>query len=125
MLSTFAIALAPKKPADANTEKAPDPVPVVTLDWVSNQNFVQRGEYWRVTWEGKSNKRIQAYILCVLDYEFHILNKAFLVHRPGIRYLYKKDLIPTPQVLEMNWRIENIIKPELIKLYGLRKGCTV
>ncbi|CAG7718961.1 unnamed protein product, partial [Allacma fusca] len=27
---------------------------------------------------------IQAYLLCVLDYEFFVLNNAFVVHRPGI-----------------------------------------
>ena len=28
---------------------------------------------------------IQAYILCLLGYDFHVLNNAFLVHKPGIK----------------------------------------
>ncbi|OXA36516.1 hypothetical protein Fcan01_28719 [Folsomia candida] len=37
----------------------------------------------RLSWEGRSDKMTQGYVLCVLDYEFHILDNAFLVHRPG------------------------------------------
>ncbi|XP_069177063.1 beta-1,4-glucuronyltransferase 1-like [Procambarus clarkii] len=39
----------------------------------------------RLTWEGKSDKMTQAYIMCLHDYEFHVLDNAFLVHRPGIK----------------------------------------
>lgn len=31
------------------------------------------------------DKLTQAYALCVLDYEFHTLDNAFLVHKPGIK----------------------------------------
>lgn len=44
----------------------------------------------RLSWEGKSDKMTQGYSLCVLDYDFHILDNAFLVHKPGIKVL-KKD----------------------------------
>ena len=44
----------------------------------------------RLSWEGKSDKMTQGYALCVLDYEFQILDNAFLVHKPGIKVL-KKD----------------------------------
>ena len=39
----------------------------------------------RLSWEGRSDKMVQGYKLCALDYEFHILNNAFLIHRPGIK----------------------------------------
>ena len=32
----------------------------------------------RLSWEGKSNKMTQCYILCLLDYNFNILSNAFL-----------------------------------------------
>ncbi|KAH8418828.1 hypothetical protein KR222_008816, partial [Zaprionus bogoriensis] len=38
-----------------------------------------------LSWEGMSDKLTQAYALCVLGYEFHILENAFLVHKPGIK----------------------------------------
>ena len=35
----------------------------------------------RLTWEGRADKMAQGYKLCLLDYEFHILDNAFLIHR--------------------------------------------
>ncbi|KAK8400373.1 hypothetical protein O3P69_003213 [Scylla paramamosain] len=49
----------------------------------------------RLSWEGKNNRIIQAYILCLLDYEFHILDNAFLVHRPGIKKVVTYDPSPS------------------------------
>ncbi|XP_075227166.1 beta-1,4-glucuronyltransferase 1 isoform X2 [Lycorma delicatula] len=78
----------------------------------------------RLSWEGKSDKMTQGYTLCVLDYEFQILDNAFLVHKPGIKTL-KKD--PARAVLagKTNALISKIIFPELKVLYGTRKGCAV
>ena len=28
---------------------------------------------------------MQGYLLCALNYDFHILNEAFLIHKPGIK----------------------------------------
>lgn len=51
----------------------------------------------------------QGYKLCVLDYEFHILDNAFLVHKPGIKILkkgmthsYLKNLVYTIDSLKRN-----------------------
>ena len=35
----------------------------------------------RLTWEGRADKMAQGFKLCLLDYEFHILDNAFLIHR--------------------------------------------
>jgi len=61
-------------------------------------------------------------VLCVLDYEFHILDNAFLVHRPGIK---TTKMIPSksPVVAKQNTVIAKIILPELKQLYGSRSGC--
>ncbi|XP_031617236.1 beta-1,4-glucuronyltransferase 1 [Contarinia nasturtii] len=78
----------------------------------------------RLSWEGKSDKMTQGYALCALDYEFHILDNAFLVHKPGIKVL-KKDTKRAMLAAKTNQLIKKIIYPELQVMYGLRKGCAV
>ena len=66
----------------------------------------------------------QGYALCVLDYEFQILDNAFLVHRPGIKK-FKQDR--TRAIISS--KTQSIIKrysyPELKVFYGVRTGCIV
>ncbi|KAF2883230.1 hypothetical protein ILUMI_22945, partial [Ignelater luminosus] len=45
----------------------------------------------RLTWEGMSDKIVQAYAMCLLRYSFLILDNAFLVHRPGIKQSNPKE----------------------------------
>ncbi|XP_068150752.1 beta-1,4-glucuronyltransferase 1 isoform X1 [Drosophila tropicalis] len=78
----------------------------------------------RLSWEGKSDKMPQGYALCVLDYEFHILDNAFLVHKPGIKVL-KKDNRRAMLATKTNQLIKKIIYPELKIMYGMRKGCAI
>ncbi|ALC38801.1 CG9171 [Drosophila busckii] len=78
----------------------------------------------RLSWEGKSDKMTQGYSLCVLDYEFHILDNAFLVHKPGIKVL-KKDNRRAMLAGKTNQLIRKIIYPELKIMYGMRKGCAI
>lgn len=78
----------------------------------------------RLSWEGKSDKMTQGYALCVLDYEFQILDNGFLVHKPGIKVL-KKDPKRAMLAAKTNQLIKKIIYPELQVLYGTRKGCAV
>ena len=78
----------------------------------------------RLSWEGKSDKMTQGYALCVLDYDFLILDNAFLVHRPGIK-IFKKDPHREMLTSKTNALIKKIIVPELKILYGTRKGCAV
>uniref|UniRef100_A0A182NEN0 Beta-1,4-glucuronyltransferase 1 n=1 Tax=Anopheles dirus TaxID=7168 RepID=A0A182NEN0_9DIPT len=78
----------------------------------------------RLSWEGKSDKMTQGYALCVLDYDFHILDNAFLVHKPGIKVL-KKDPKRAMLAAKTNQLIKKIIYPELQVMYGTRKGCAM
>jgi len=78
----------------------------------------------RLSWEGKSDKMTQGYALCVLDYEFQILDNAFLVHKPGIKTI-KKDPQRAMLAGKTNALISKVIFPELKVLYGTRKGCAV
>ncbi|XP_021198369.2 beta-1,4-glucuronyltransferase 1 [Helicoverpa armigera] len=78
----------------------------------------------RLSWEGKQDKMTQGYVLCVKDYEFMILNNAFLVHKPGIKYYtknVKRDKIGSRQ----SAYVRNVIHPELKKLYGVKSGCVL
>lgn len=68
-------------------------------------------------WEGKSDKMTQGYALCVLDYEFQILDNGFLVHKPGIKIL-KKDPKRAMLAAKTNQLIKKIIYPELQVMYG-------
>ncbi|XP_013166937.1 PREDICTED: beta-1,4-glucuronyltransferase 1 [Papilio xuthus] len=78
----------------------------------------------RLSWEGKKDKMTQGYILCVKDYDFMILNNAFLIHKPGIKHYAKnpkRDAIAGRQ----SSFVKNVIMPELKKLYGVRNGCAL
>lgn len=77
----------------------------------------------RLNWEGKSDKMTQGYILCVMDYEFALLNNPFLTHRPGFKSLAEAKRVE----LETKTRtlIAKKLLPELILLYGKRNGCHV
>lgn len=72
-----------------------------------------------LSWEGQSDKMPQAYIMCVLDYDFHVLNNAFLVHRPGIKYKSSARGKSNRDYVTKN------LLPELVNLYGTRTGCYI
>ncbi|XP_045504649.1 beta-1,4-glucuronyltransferase 1 [Colias croceus] len=78
----------------------------------------------RLSWEGKKDKMTQGYVLCVKDYDFMILNNAFLIHKPGIKHYVKnakRDAIAGRQ----SAFVKNVIMPELKKLFGTRNGCAL
>ncbi|KAK8400375.1 hypothetical protein O3P69_003215 [Scylla paramamosain] len=77
----------------------------------------------RLSWDGKRDKMTQAYILCLLDYEFHILGNAFLVHRPGIKK-NRSNPIRDKVVAKQNAMIKKIV-PEYNAIFGVRKGCYI
>lgn len=59
-----------------------------------------------------------------MNYDFLILDNAFLVHKPGIK-IYKQDSKRALLAAKTNQLIKKIIFPELKILYGIRKGCGV
>lgn len=75
----------------------------------------------RHLYAGKSDRMTHATILCLLDYDFSVLDNAFLVHRPGIKLGYSpadKGLrAHTRQLINEKWI------PEYVSLFGPRKGC--
>ncbi|CAG7834398.1 unnamed protein product [Allacma fusca] len=76
----------------------------------------------RFTWEGNKDKRIQGYIMCLLKYEYHILDNAFLIHRPGIKSRHSKSKKP---IRRQNKQLHDFIRPQIHKLYGKRHACVV
>jgi len=78
----------------------------------------------RLSWEGRSDKMAQGFKLCLLNYQFHILDNAFLIHKPGIKT--KKTLhsaLNKKKIDAQNDLLKKTIFPEIKKLYGVRKGC--
>ncbi|XP_063873317.1 beta-1,4-glucuronyltransferase 1-like [Scylla paramamosain] len=77
----------------------------------------------RLSWEGMTDRMVQMFFLCLLDYEFHILDNAFVVHRPGIK---KQISSPMRDILveKQTAMIEKII-PEYKAIFGVRKGCRI
>ncbi|XP_042235875.1 beta-1,4-glucuronyltransferase 1-like [Homarus americanus] len=61
--------------------------------------------------EGKREKIVQMYTLCLKGYEFHVLDNAFLVYRPGStkHKLWHRDMFVAEQY--------TFIKEELIPRY--------
>lgn len=56
--------------------------------------------------------------MCLLDYDFMVLDNAFLIHKPGIKKKmeFKKQSEPDD-------RIADTLKWKLMTLLGRRDGC--
>lgn len=77
----------------------------------------------RLTWELRANKQIHAFVLCLLDFDFHLLSDAFLIHRPGIKT--KEETTVGRLSSEGKRLIRELVQPQLTDLYGARNGCIV
>lgn len=78
----------------------------------------------RLSWEGMRDKMTQAFSMCLLDYNFAVLDNAFLVHRPGVKVAIKnplRDAIVHNQLI----LIQNVIRPELEIIYGANINCAL
>jgi hypothetical protein len=65
----------------------------------------------------------KAYEMCLMDYDFAILDNAFLVHAPGIKfYIHEVEYKRKPYAL-LNNKVIAKIESELKKKYGTRKKC--
>lgn len=78
----------------------------------------------RLTWEGKKDKLIHSYLLCVLDYDFLLLDNVFLVHRPGIKRFVKNFSLQKYEN-KTNSILKHEILPEMNRLYGKRQDCVI
>ena len=72
----------------------------------------------------------QGYQLCALDYDFHVLNTPFLLHRPGIKtkaMAHKANSRPFVVKAKrvQDKLIKDVIAKELKRVYGDVRGCSV
>lgn len=75
-----------------------------------------------ITWNIKGNKMVHEYVMCLLDYDYHFMNGAFLAHAPGFHTTTK---IP-PKLRQVAKSIFiNKLKPLFDAHYGYRKGCSM
>ena len=66
------------------------------------------------------------YELCLLDYDFMILNSPFLVHHPGIKTKAIHDKTQNNSMVNTQNRfIKKVVIPELNLLHGKRKNCNL
>lgn len=75
----------------------------------------------RHLYAGKSDRMTQATILCLLDYDFSVLDNVFLVHRPGIKL--GNPLEDRPHRVHTRQMIQEKWIPEYVSLFGPREGC--
>lgn len=79
----------------------------------------------RLNWEGMSDKMTQAYEMCLLDYNFSILDNAFLVHAPGIKR-YSKNLNSwRKEYVTENSKLRKQIKKELVSKHTPNNKCSL
>ena len=62
--------------------------------------------------------------MCLLDYDFMILDNAFIVHKPGIKKKPRNMKKAKRPVRKQN-RILQKISRQITKKYGTRKGCSL
>jgi len=79
----------------------------------------------RLSWEGMSDKMSQMYEMCLMNYELHILDNAFLVHSPGIKKDWKKNLNWRKPFMRDRYRILRQIKLEINARHSENKNCTL
>ncbi|XP_055600371.1 beta-1,4-glucuronyltransferase 1-like isoform X2 [Uranotaenia lowii] len=75
----------------------------------------------RLSWEGKFDKMTQGYIMCLLGYNFHVLDNGFLVHKPGIKS--QADAARPAMEAKQRAFVEETIRNELNVLYGINDRC--
>jgi len=62
--------------------------------------------------------------MCSLHYDYHILDNAFLVHRPGIKTFNSlKPMLDNTKVAAQGSFIRRKIIPQVKKLYEARDEC--
>lgn len=80
----------------------------------------------RLDWEGKADKMSQAYIMCLLDYNYNVLSNAFLCHKPGIKTdAWRKKNVDLTYVKTKTDLLQAEIATQLKIIYKDREGCEV
>ncbi|XP_046992798.1 uncharacterized protein LOC124605273 isoform X2 [Schistocerca americana] len=81
-----------------------------------------------LTWEGQQDKMTQMAEMCLMQYNFVILDGAFLVHTPGVKH--RKDISPNQTLWRRPYEWENMkryrnIAQTLLQKYTSRRSCKI
>ena len=64
--------------------------------------------------------------MCLMDYEFHVLDNAFLIHKPGIKTPSNNPTKPDQTIVKkQNKFIDEVIVTELVNSIGNNKDCHI
>lgn len=66
---------------------------------------------------------LQAYLLCLLNYDYMVLDNAFLIHKPTNRKKKVQEEKYSHLIQKTKNMIKDYIKNELHLIYGSRDGC--
>lgn len=75
----------------------------------------------RHIYQGKSDRMTQAHIMCLLDYDFSVLDSVFLVHHPGIKLGYPAESKGIRAATRK--MINETFLPEYARMFGPRADC--
>ncbi|XP_023215139.1 beta-1,4-glucuronyltransferase 1-like [Centruroides sculpturatus] len=75
------------------------------------------------TWEGKMNKFPQVLEMCFMDYDFCILDNAFLVHSPGIKRIDRASERRRAPYAVNNTKLYRLLRRDLTRKYRPRFNC--
>ncbi|XP_059094202.1 beta-1,4-glucuronyltransferase 1-like [Tigriopus californicus] len=79
----------------------------------------------RLSWDGQRDKMTQGYVMCVQEYEFHVLNNAFLIHKPGVKTKEMSFSQRNETSIEIQKKLVfETIAHELELIYGTKGRCT-
>ncbi|CAH0553655.1 unnamed protein product [Brassicogethes aeneus] len=79
----------------------------------------------RLTWEGQGNKMSLAYSLCLLDYNFVVLDNAFLMHKPGVKLKKLQNTMYKNVTKEAAKLLKYHVNKELREMYGNNPKCKI
>lgn len=63
------------------------------------------------------------YEMCLKNYDLAILDNAFLVHAPGIKYINSKDERKRLPFIKRNNKVYDTIIAKLRRKYGSKNNC--
>lgn len=75
-----------------------------------------------ITWNIKGNKMVHEYVMCLLEYDYHFMQGAFLSHAPGF---HTTTQIPMKLRQIAKSIFINKLKPMFDAHYGYKKGCSM
>ncbi|XP_030763603.1 beta-1,4-glucuronyltransferase 1-like [Sitophilus oryzae] len=79
----------------------------------------------QLSWEGLQDKMLNSLEMCVQDYDFTILDNAFLTHWPGIRTEKLKTEDWRTPYINQNMAVYNVSIEVLKKKYTYIEGCSL